>query len=58
MTFLITFVKEGNASIVTSFDNVQSAQRFKKSIKLDPRFRGGKLEIRTAEGFRVKKILA
>jgi len=55
--YLLTFVKDGKATAIIQRDLVQDLQREKSKLKTDPKYRGGKFEIRTVKGFENVKIL-
>lgn len=56
-TFVLTFVKNGNCSVIIQRQSVQDIQREKSRIKSFTQYRGGELQVRTLEGIKVKKIL-
>jgi len=55
--FVLSFVKDNKATLILQREFVQELQRHKKYLKLDPKYAGGKLVIRTIDGFKAKKIL-
>jgi hypothetical protein len=56
-TFVLTWVKDGRAVPLVQRQLVQDLQREKKKLAADPRYRGGKFQIRTLEGYKAKEIL-
>jgi hypothetical protein len=55
--FILTFEKGGKATAIIQREFVQDIQRERTKLKTDPKYRGGKLQIRTIEGFKAKKLL-
>jgi hypothetical protein len=56
-TFVLTWVKDGKAVPLVQRQLVQDLQRERSKLMKDPRYRGGKFQIRTLEGFKAKEIL-
>jgi len=58
-TYVLTYRKNTGqvASSVFQHELVQEVQRKRLELKKDPKYRNGKFEIRTLEGFKAKNIL-
>lgn len=58
-TYVLTYRKNWMEVAKSVFQNelVQEVQRRRLELKKDPKFRNGKFEIRTLEGFKAKNVL-
>lgn len=58
-TYVLTY-REKNAKVAVKLfqhELVQEVQRKRMELKKDPKYRNGKFEIRTLDGFKAKNVL-
>lgn len=55
--FVLTFVKNGIVTEIIQRQLVQDIQREKKKLISEPKYQGGKFQVRTIEGLKAKRIL-
>ena len=56
-SFILSFVKNGRATIIMQSQYIAQIQSKRTEILNDAIYRGGRFEVRTVNGFKAKEVL-